>query len=167
MDVKITLNGKMITDSVDADMVLLDFCRKHNCYSVKRGCESGNCGLCTVLLDGKPILSCSTPVGRANGRRVDTLEGLQEEAKAFTRFFAAQGADQCGFCNPFMAGAFHGVTEADEIINVGVSGPGVMRKALESAHGLDFGALCEKIKKTAVVEMTVKNYFIVGNMIEK
>ena len=63
MDVKITLNGKIITDSVDTDMVLLDFCRKHNCYSVKRGCESGNCGLCTVLLDGKPILSCSTPVG--------------------------------------------------------------------------------------------------------
>ena len=48
MDVKITLNGKVVTDSVDADMVLLDFCRKHRCYSVKRGCESGNCGLCTV-----------------------------------------------------------------------------------------------------------------------
>ena len=100
MDVKITLNGKVVTDSVDADMVLLDFCRKHRCYSVKRGCESGNCGLCTVLLDGKPVLSCSTPVGRADGRTVDTLEGLQEEAKAFTNFFAAQGADQCGFCNP-------------------------------------------------------------------
>ena len=100
MDVKITLNGKVVTDSVDADMVLLDFCRNHRCYSVKRGCESGNCGLCTVLLDGKPVLSCSTPVGRANGRKVDTLEGLQEEAKAFTNFFAAQGADQCGFCNP-------------------------------------------------------------------
>lgn len=81
MDVKITLNGKVVTDSVDADMVLLDFCRKHRCYSVKRGCESGNCGLCTVLLDGKPVLSCSTPVGRANGRKVDTLEGLQEERK--------------------------------------------------------------------------------------
>ena len=51
--------------------------------------------------------------------------------------------------NPFMAGAFHGVTEADEIINVGVSGPGVMRKALESVHGADFGKLCEKVKKTA------------------
>lgn len=51
--------------------------------------------------------------------------------------------------NPFMAGAFHGVTEADEIINVGVSGPGVMRKALESVHGVDFGTLCETIKKTA------------------
>ncbi len=68
--------------------------------------------------------------------------------------------DSCGcaklvvFCNapddnPFMAGAFHGVTEADAIINVGVSGPGVMRKALESEHGTDFGSLCETIKKTA------------------
>ncbi|MBQ2320784.1 MAG: PFL family protein [Lachnospiraceae bacterium] len=51
--------------------------------------------------------------------------------------------------NPFMAGAFHGVTEADEIINVGVSGPGVMRKALESVRGADFGTLCETVKKTA------------------
>ena len=67
---------------------------------MKRGCESGNCGLCTVLLDGKPVLSCSTPIGRADGRAVDTLEGLEEEAKQFTGFFAAQGADQCGFCNP-------------------------------------------------------------------
>ena len=48
-----------------------------------------------------------------------------------------------------MAGAFHGVTEADAIINVGVSGPGVMRKALEAEHGTDFGSLCETVKKTA------------------
>lgn len=69
-----------------------------------------------------------------------------------------QGSIGCAklvvFCNapddnPFMAGAFHGVTEADEVINVGVSGPGVMRKALESEHGTDFGSLCETIKKTA------------------
>lgn len=81
MEVKITLNGKMIKDTVDADMLLIDFCRKHKCYSVKRGCETGNCGLCTVLMDGKPMLSCSIPVGRADGRCVDTLEGLEEEAK--------------------------------------------------------------------------------------
>ena len=80
MDVKIKLNGKLIIDSVDQDMVLLDFCRKHNCFSVKRGCESGNCGLCTVLLDGKPVLSCSMPIGRADGRAVDTLEGLYKSA---------------------------------------------------------------------------------------
>lgn len=100
MLVKIKLNGRMITDDVDADMVLLDFCRKHKCYSVKRGCESGNCGLCTVLMDDKPVLSCSTPVGRASGRNVYTLEGLQDEAKEFIDFIANQGADQCGFCNP-------------------------------------------------------------------
>jgi len=100
MDVKLSLNGKQIIDSVDADMVLLDFCRKHQCYSVKRGCDTGNCGLCTVMMDDVPVLSCSTPVGRANGRRVDTLEGLQEEAKEFIDFLAEQGADQCGFCNP-------------------------------------------------------------------
>ncbi len=51
--------------------------------------------------------------------------------------------------NPFMAGAFHGVTERDSIINVGVSGPGVVKKALESIHGADFEVLCETIKKTA------------------
>ena len=51
--------------------------------------------------------------------------------------------------NPFMAGAFHGVTETDNVINVGVSGPGVIRVALESVRGQDFGTLCEKIKKTA------------------
>ncbi|ROR29355.1 hypothetical protein EDD66_103291 [Mobilisporobacter senegalensis] len=51
--------------------------------------------------------------------------------------------------NPFMAGAFHGVTEADAVINVGVSGPGVVKKALESVRGADFGTLCETIKKTA------------------
>ncbi len=51
--------------------------------------------------------------------------------------------------NPFMAGAFHGVTEGDAIINVGVSGPGVVKKAIESCRGADFGTLCETIKKTA------------------
>ena len=100
MKIRLTLNGKKIEAEIKADTLLLDLVREKGCYSVKRGCETSNCGLCTVWLDGKPVLSCSTPVGRANGRKVDTLEGLQEEAKAFTNFFAAQGADQCGFCNP-------------------------------------------------------------------
>ena len=52
-------------------------------YSVKRGCETSNCGLCTVYLDGKPILSCSTLAVRANGRHVTTMEGVQEEATEF------------------------------------------------------------------------------------
>ena len=100
MEVTLTLNGKRITRSVDADMALLDFVRNEGCYSVKRGCDTSNCGLCTVLMDGKPVLSCSTLAVRADGHEIYTLEGLQEEASDFVGFIADQGADQCGFCNP-------------------------------------------------------------------
>ena len=96
MEMTLNLNGKNITDHIDADSLLIDFVRKHGCYSVKRGCETANCGLCTVLMDGKPILSCSMLTARAAGHRIQTLEGLQEEAKEFVGFIA----DQCGFCNP-------------------------------------------------------------------
>lgn len=100
MDIKLKLNGKMVTDSIDADMLLIDFLRKHDCLSVKRGCETSNCGLCTVLMDGMPVLSCSMLCARADGHEILTLEGLQEEASSFIGFIADQGADQCGFCNP-------------------------------------------------------------------
>ncbi len=100
MEIKLTLNGKGIAASVEPDMLLIDFVRAHGCPSVKRGCETANCGLCTVLMDGKPILSCSTLAARAAGHKIQTLEGLQEEAREFIGFIADQGADQCGFCNP-------------------------------------------------------------------
>ncbi|MBR5870418.1 MAG: (2Fe-2S)-binding protein [Clostridia bacterium] len=100
MEIKLILNGKTVTDSIDADSILLDFLRKHGCPSVKRGCDTSNCGLCTVLMDGKPILSCSMLTARADGHTIRTLEGLQEEASDFIGFIADQGADQCGFCNP-------------------------------------------------------------------
>ena len=102
MDVTLTLNGKRITRSVDADMALLDFVRNEGCYSVKRGCDTSNCGLCTVFLDDKPVLSCSVLVARADGHKVTTMEGLQKEAAVFGAFIADQGAEQCGFCNPGM-----------------------------------------------------------------
>ncbi len=100
MLVSIKLNGKIVNDNIDADMLLIDFVRKHGCFSVKRGCETSNCGLCTVFLDNKPVLSCSVLAAKANGREVTTLEGLQEEAREFGAFIAEQGAEQCGFCNP-------------------------------------------------------------------
>ena len=100
MEIKLKLNGKAILASVEADTVLLDFLRDHGCLSVKRGCDTSNCGLCTVLMDGKPILSCSTLAVRADGHEIYTLEGLQAEAEDFVGFIADQGADQCGFCNP-------------------------------------------------------------------
>ena len=100
MEIKLKLNGKNITASVEADTVLLDFLREKGCLSVKRGCDTSNCGLCTVLMAGKPILSCSTLAVRADGHEIFTLEGLQAEASDFVGFIADQGADQCGFCNP-------------------------------------------------------------------
>lgn len=100
MEIKLTLNGKIVSDHIDADSLLIDFLRGHGCYSVKRGCDTSNCGLCTVLMDGKPILSCSMLTARAAGHSIFTLEGLQDEAAEFIGFIADQGADQCGFCNP-------------------------------------------------------------------
>lgn len=100
MEIQLKLNGRPVRDSIDADTLLIDFVRAHGCASVKRGCDTSNCGLCTVLLDGKPVLSCSVLAARADGHEVQTLEGLQAEAEEFVSFIADQGAEQCGFCNP-------------------------------------------------------------------
>ena len=100
MELKFELNGKKIATVVEADSLLLDALRSLGCASVKRGCESSNCGLCTVFVDDKPVLSCSVLAARVSGRKVTTLEGLQEEAADFGAFIADQGAEQCGFCNP-------------------------------------------------------------------
>ena len=100
MEIKLKLNGKALTAQIDADTILLDFLRKNGCKSVKRGCDTSNCGLCTVLMDNIPVLSCSMLAARADGHEIYTLEGLQAEAEDFVGFIADQGADQCGFCNP-------------------------------------------------------------------
>lgn len=100
MELKFELNGKKIATVVEADSLLLDVLRSLGCASVKRGCESSNCGLCTVFVGDKPVLSCSVLAARAAGHEVQTLEGLQAEAQEFVSFIADQGAEQCGFCNP-------------------------------------------------------------------
>ena len=100
MEIIIKVNGRRIAEQIEPDLLLIDFLRKHGCYSVKRGCETANCGLCTVLMDNTPVLSCSVLAARADGHEIYTLEGLQEEASACVGFIADQGADQCGFCNP-------------------------------------------------------------------
>ena len=100
MQVQIKVNGKLIKDDVSCDLLLIDFLRNHGCYSVKRGCETSNCGLCTVWMYVKPVLSCSILAVRANNHSIMTLEGLQEEAKVFADFMANEGAEQCGFCSP-------------------------------------------------------------------
>jgi len=100
MKISFTLNGVLRTVDVAPSQTLLTVLRSLGCFSVKCGCESSNCGLCTVWMDGSPVLSCTILAARANGHVITTLEGLQDDAKLFGSFMAEEGADQCGFCNP-------------------------------------------------------------------
>ena len=100
MNIKFWLNGIQRQEEIDPGMLLIDFLREQGCYRGKRGCETANCGLCTVLMDEKPILSCSMLAARIDGKKIVTLEGLQKEAVEFGDFLANEGAEQCGFCNP-------------------------------------------------------------------
>lgn len=115
MNITFWLNGVKRQAEVRPDELLLDFLRKNSCYSVKRGCETANCGLCTVLMDKKPVLSCSMLAVRADGCEIVTLEGMQKEAEEFGSFLADQGAEQCGFCNPgFIMNVFAMLEETEE-----------------------------------------------------
>lgn len=115
MEIKFILNGKKIQVDAAPDLLLLDLLREKGCYSVKRGCETANCGLCTVLMDKKPVLSCSMLAVRADGHEIVTLEGMQREAEEFGSFLADQGAEQCGFCNPgFIMNVFAMLEEMKE-----------------------------------------------------
>ena len=100
MKIHLWLNGKEISDEISPDMPLLEYVRTKGCYSVKRGCETSNCGLCTVWMNKKPVLSCSVLAARADGKEIVTLEGVQERAAEFGTYLANQGGEQCGFCNP-------------------------------------------------------------------
>ncbi|MDO4277129.1 MAG: (2Fe-2S)-binding protein [Eubacteriales bacterium] len=115
MKISFWLNGVYRHEEVEPDVMLLDFLREKGCFSVKRGCETANCGLCTVLMDDKPILSCATLAVRAEGKKVVTLEGMQREAEEFGGFLAGEGAEQCGFCNPgFIMNVFAMLKEIKE-----------------------------------------------------
>lgn len=100
MEIQFILNGKQVTADVQADSILLDVLRSLGCKSVKCGCETTNCGLCTVWIDGRSRLSCSVLAVSIEGHEVTTLEGVEEEAAEFGRFLAAEGGEQCGFCSP-------------------------------------------------------------------
>ena len=115
MNISFWLNGVKKQVEVRPDELLLDMLRRNSCYSVKRGCETANCGLCTVLMDQRPILSCSMLAARVDGRKIVTLEGMQEEAKEFAAFMGEEGAEQCGFCNPgFVMNVFAMLRELED-----------------------------------------------------
>ncbi|WP_413927459.1 (2Fe-2S)-binding protein [Clostridioides sp. ES-S-0108-01] len=98
--IKCTINNKEKELSIRPDDFLADTLRENGYVSVKKGCDTGSCGLCTVMVNNKAVLSCNYLTARVDGQHITTLEGVLDEAKKFGDFLADEGADQCGFCAP-------------------------------------------------------------------
>ncbi len=105
LKIKFQVNGKEIEIEVNPGSSLLDVIRKQlGLTGTKKGCNAGDCGACTVIMDGKPVLSCLTPISRAAGKKIETVEGLAkgEKLHPLQEAFVESGAVQCGFCTPGM-----------------------------------------------------------------
>ena len=100
MQIECRINDKTVFENISPDLLLIDFLRNLGFKSVKRGCDTANCGLCTVWINEKPVLSCGVLTARVEGQTITTLEGLEEQAVMVGGFLADQGVEQCGFCSP-------------------------------------------------------------------
>lgn len=105
MKISFTLNNKLISVDVDPSMRLLDLLRDNfKLLGVKEGCGEGACGACSVLVNGKCVLSCLTPVANVIGKEIITIEEFRntKQYKVIADAFAEAGGSQCGFCTPGM-----------------------------------------------------------------
>lgn len=103
MKLQLEVNGKAITCEVDGSKRLLDFLRDDlGLTGTKEGCSEGECGACTVIVDGKAVPSCLVLTGQVDGSRILTVEGLEKngELDILQKKFIEHGAVQCGFCSP-------------------------------------------------------------------
>jgi len=104
-EIRVTVNDQEYELIVGVNKTLLDVLRDDlGLTGTKRGCDSGVCGSCTVLLDGKPILSCMTLACEVDGKKIQTIEGIAKggELHPVQKAFVEYGAIQCGFCTPGM-----------------------------------------------------------------
>jgi putative selenate reductase molybdopterin-binding subunit len=101
-EIALTINNVNRKLLVGKDQSLLDVLRRASYFSVKRGCDDGACGVCTVLLNGKPVRSCMVKAVNVDGKAITTVEGLGRDGELHPvqRAFAETGAIQCGFCTP-------------------------------------------------------------------
>ncbi|MGA6925490.1 MAG: (2Fe-2S)-binding protein [Desulfosarcina sp.] len=103
--IKLTVNDREVEIAVEPNMTLTNLIRYElGLTGTKKGCETGDCGACTVILDGIPVNSCLVLAVQANGCRVETIEGLESEKglHPVQDAFVEKGAIQCGFCSPGM-----------------------------------------------------------------
>lgn len=114
--ITVTVNGASERLDVPSNMTLLQMLREKLAMTgTKNGCEAGECGACTVLLDGQPVNSCMMLAVEADGREVRTVEGLSVdgEPSPLQQAFAEHNAVQCGFCTPGMLISAHALLERD------------------------------------------------------
>ena len=103
--VKLSVNGREREDAISEHTLLLDYLREQlGLTGTKRGCDGGECGACTVLVDGKPQLSCITLACRCEGSEISTIESLAQQGRlsALQTAFNEKLGTQCGFCTPGM-----------------------------------------------------------------
>jgi len=103
--VSLTVNGRRREEAIEDELLLLDYLReRRGLTGAKRGCDGGECGACTVLVDGEPRLSCITLAASCAGRAIETIEGAGREGRlsALQRAFHEQLGAQCGYCTPGM-----------------------------------------------------------------
>lgn len=112
MNIELTINDRTRRFEIAPGAMLVDVLREAGYTEVKKGCDTGSCGVCTVLLDGEPILSCSYFAAKADGHQITTVKGIATEAAEFADHITAQGADQCGFCGPAFALSVHAMKKA-------------------------------------------------------
>lgn len=103
MLIKMTINNVEKKIRVSNSDYLSETLRNNGYKSVKRGCDKSTCGACTVLVDNKPVLSCTFLSRRAEGKSITTLEGEQTEALKLGQLIIDEGGDQCGYCTPSLA----------------------------------------------------------------
>ncbi len=100
MKISVRINGELKELDVDPSDYLIDVLRREGYLSVKKGCDTGTCGACTVLIDGFPALSCATLAVTMDGHDIVTAEGIADQMGDYVKALAEEGADQCGFCSP-------------------------------------------------------------------
>jgi carbon-monoxide dehydrogenase small subunit len=113
-EIEFTCNGEQRRERVVADRLLIDFLREDlGLTGSKLGCGTGDCGACTVLLDGRPVTSCLVYAIECDGVEVETIEGVAQRrtGRALVDAFVAKGAVQCGICTPGIVVAEAGLLE--------------------------------------------------------
>lgn len=100
MKAVININGRDRELSFEPHENLLEVLRRYGYSSIRKGCDTTSCSVCTILIDDKPIHSCSYLAARAEGHKITTVEGVEEEAEKIANLLIDEGVDQCGYCSP-------------------------------------------------------------------